>query len=455
MLIRRLLPLIIVTLFVLSGSFALAQDGQFDGTVAPESLNVRALPGTDTQVIGSYPQGTQLDFIGREEELNNGGVWVLTQPVGGGLTGWVLTDFITFRGDLVFQNIPVIPANTPAEGGAVPPQAEPEAQAAEQQPEQQAPVNNPPPVSGGASISGFSYGAHVANLNNVDLMYYTGMTWVKFQVRHGPGADPNAQAGLINQAQSLGFRILLGVVGDSSLILGGEAYYNDYANYVAGLAALGADAIEIWNEPNLDREWPAGQVSGANYTQLLARSYNAIKAANPNTIVISGAPAPTGFFGGCTPNGCDDAPFLEQMRAAGAGNYLDCVGAHYNEGIVGPRANSGDPRSEYYTRYYPGMVNTYSRIMGRPICFTELGYVTPEGYGSMPPGFEWGNNNTVAEQAQWLADVLSLAAGDSRVRLVIIWNLNYPSFSGDPAGGYSMLRPDGSCPACDAIAARR
>jgi arabinogalactan endo-1,4-beta-galactosidase len=57
---------------------------------------------------------------------------------------------------------------------------------------------------------------------------------------------------------------------------------------------MGADAIEIWNEPNLGREWPEGQISGGNYTNLLRQASAAIKATNPGTIVISGALAPTG-----------------------------------------------------------------------------------------------------------------------------------------------------------------
>ncbi|HLA43135.1 MAG TPA: hypothetical protein VJZ27_06850, partial [Aggregatilineales bacterium] len=87
----------------------------------------------------------------------------------------------------------------------------------------------------------------------------------------------------------------------------------------------------------------------------------------------------------------------------------------------------------------------------------ELGYVTPDGYGPMPPGFEWGNNNTLAEHAQWIADAVSLSARSGRVRLVIIWNYNVFSAPGspDPAGGYSIVRPDGSCPACNSLAARR
>ena len=42
------------------------------------------------------------------------------------------------------------------------------------------------------------------------------------------------------------------------------------------------DAIEIWNEPNLKREWTGGRpISGASYMELFAAAYNAIRAYSP------------------------------------------------------------------------------------------------------------------------------------------------------------------------------
>src|SRR5690606_5119722 len=101
------------------------------------------------------------------------------------------------------------------------------------------------------------------------------------------------------------------------------------------------------------------------YTNMLKKAYPAIKAANSNVMVISGAPAPTGYFGGgCAANGCDDKKFIEQMASAGAASYFDCTGLHYNEGVLPPSASSGDPRgnSGHYTRYYPTMVSTYRTV---------------------------------------------------------------------------------------------
>ena len=219
---------------------------------------------------------------------------------------------------------------------------------------------------------------------------------------------------------------------------------------------MGADAIEVWNEPNIEHEWPAGSISPAQYTELLRQAYVAIKGANSNTLVISAALAPTGYYGGCSGAGCDDNLFIQGMAQAGAANYMDCIGIHYNEGILPPTATSGDPRgnSGHYTRYFQAMMNVYYGAFNgaRPLCFTELGYLSPEGFGSLSPNFGWAGNTTVAQQASWLDQVINMAGSSGRVRLVIIWNIDFTYYGTDPMAGYAIIRPDGSCPACDALA---
>ncbi|MFN8378610.1 MAG: hypothetical protein U0452_08060 [Anaerolineae bacterium] len=317
--------------------------------------------------------------------------------------------------------------------------------------------NLPAPVAGGAAGGAFELGGHVLDLNagTVNLMNRAGMKWVKHQVRYSPGQDPAGTKALIDAAHANGFKVLLGVVGDPTQLGDVAGYAPGYASFVGGLASLGADAIEVWNEPNIDREWPAGSINGANYTQLLAPAYNAIKSANPNTIVISGAPAPTGYFGaaGCAQGGCNDDTFMQQMAAAGAAQYLDCVGLHYNEGIIPPSQSSGDPRGGYPTYYFGSMTNRgYSLFGGKPVCFTELGYLSPQGFNSgLPASFSWAANTTVAQQASWLAEAATLAAQGGQVRLMIVWNVDFPNWGSDPAGGYAMFRPDQSCPACDTL----
>jgi hypothetical protein len=320
-------------------------------------------------------------------------------------------------------------------------------------------ANLPQAVASSAATGGFELGGHILGLNDntYSLMRRSGMTWIKKQVSHSIGANATDNAGTIDAAKGAGFKILLGVVGDKDQ-LGSDfdTYAADYSSYVGGLASLGVDAIEVWNEPNIDREWPAGQINGENYTRLLASASNAIRSANGSTLVISGAPAPTGFFGaaGCTANGCNDDVFMQQMAAAGAGQYMDCVGLHYNEGIVPPSQQGGDPRGEYPTYYLQSMTQRgYAPFGGKQVCYTELGYLSGQGFDQpIPASFGWASNTTVAQQAAWLAEAASISAQSGQVRLMIVWNVEFPFYTAtDPMGGYAMFRPDESCPACDSL----
>ena len=314
----------------------------------------------------------------------------------------------------------------------------------------------PAPVTG--SISGnFEIGGHVADLNSaVPYMQSAGMRWVKIQVRYSHGADPGGQAGIINAAHANGFKILLGVVGYPNELgsIPEQDYTNAFASFVGGLAALGADAIEVWNEMNIDREWPTGRIDPNWYTRMLAASYNAIKGANGSTMVISGALAPTGaegFFG--ADRVWNDDRYYAGMAAAGAAQYMDCIGAHYNEGIVPPDQVGGDPRGGFPSYFLTTMTDRAWGPFGgqRPVCYTELGYLSPEGYGPLPAGFEWAANVTVAQQAAWLAQAAVINSNSGKVRLMIIWNVNFTNYEGDPMAGYAIVRPGGGCPACDTL----
>ncbi len=313
----------------------------------------------------------------------------------------------------------------------------------------------PAPVAGSGAAGAFELGGHVLGLgpDTVQSMQTAGMTWVKKQLRFNLGDPGSTAQGMIDDGSSKGFKVMLGIVGSPAQMTDYDAYIADYARFVGEVAALGPDAIEVWNEPNLAREWPEGQIDGARYTRLLAAAYNAIKSVNPNIIVISGAPAPTGAEAAFPGQVVNDDRYMQQMAAAGAAQYMDCIGLHYNEGIVGPSANSGDPRGDFPTRYYNGMISrAVSAIPGKPICWTELGYLSPEGMpGPLPPLFNWAGDVTVAQQAAWLAEVASIAAQSGRVRIMIVWNVNFQGWDADPQGGYAMIRPGGGCPACTAL----
>jgi hypothetical protein len=301
----------------------------------------------------------------------------------------------------------------------------------------------PPPIGAGT----FELGGQVpGGISHAAQMQQAGMKWVKFQATGDAG-------GQIAAGHAAGFKVLISALGDHGRAAD-PGYWPEYASWVAGIASQGADAIEIWNEMNIDREWPTGQISGATYTGLLKAAYTAIKAANSGTIVISGALAPTGAEGAFPGAVVNDDHYLAQMANAGAANYMDCVGVHFNDGTTPPSATTGSALSGYhYSYYFLPMVNLYYGAFGgtRPLCFTELGYLTSEGYPSLPSAFGWAAGTNLSDQAQWLADTASLAGNSGKVRLMVVFNVDFTLYGADPQGGYAIVRPGGGCPACAAL----
>jgi hypothetical protein len=305
------------------------------------------------------------------------------------------------------------------------------------------------PVSGGS----FELGGHIRDMGfpYADKMHYAGMNWTKVQVHYGTDAS-----GIIGAAHSRGFKIQLSALGTPGMVTqpGFEA---NFANWVAGLAAAGADAIEVWNEPNIDREWQIGHISPQAYTNLLCTCYNAIKAANPGSAVISAAPSPTGWFGGaCTPNGCDDAPWMAGIRDAGAAQCMDYLGAHHNGGATSPSARIGhpaNPSDPHHSWFFLPQTELYYNTFGgaRKLFYTEMGYASQEGVATFSDQFAWARGVTNAQQAAWLAEAVQLSVSTGMVRCVIVWNIDFVRYGYDPQDGYAIIRPGGSCPACDTL----
>jgi LysM repeat protein len=308
----------------------------------------------------------------------------------------------------------------------------------------------PPPVTSGS----FELGGQATGLGQAERMRYAGMNWVKYQHKWSPGDDPSAVAGRISDAHNHGFKVLLSIPGANLYPQPGAIDFNAYVNFLGGVAALGPDAIEVWNEQNIDREWPAGQISPQAYVDNVLRpAYTAIKAANSNVMVISGAPSPTGFDNGT--NAWADDRYVRGMAAAGAANYADCIGIHFNAGATSPNVSSGHPGGSHYSWYYTPMVNLYYNAFGgsRKLCFTELGYLSGDGFPGISDAFGWARGTSVSEHAQWLAQTASLASSSGRVRMLIVFNVDFTTYDpgGDPQAGYAMIRPDGTCPACDTL----
>jgi polysaccharide biosynthesis protein PslG len=107
--------------------------------------------------------------------------------------------------------------------------------------------------------------------------------------------------------------------------------YQDLADFLYAVADRYRGRIrayEVWNEPNLAREWGGQLPDPGRYVELLRLSYTAIKRGDPGAMVISAGLSPTGTWNEASR---PDDWYLESMYIAmgdSSDGYFDVLGAH-------------------------------------------------------------------------------------------------------------------------------
>ncbi|MCL4459985.1 MAG: hypothetical protein M1136_06790 [Chloroflexi bacterium] len=176
-----------------------------------------------------------------------------------------------------------------------------------------------------------------------------GFTWIKqmFQWNYIEGKGKgqfewNEPDRIVSAAKRYGLRIIARVdispkwaidPASASALSSPPKNLQDYADFVYALASRykngspygQIDAYEIWNEPNLAREWGGRPPNVKEYVTLLKLAYQSIKKADPQAIVISAGLAPTTASGAIA---MPDMEFVKQMYEEGAKDYFDMLGAH-------------------------------------------------------------------------------------------------------------------------------
>jgi hypothetical protein len=316
--------------------------------------------------------------------------------------------------------------------------------------------------------------------------------WIKQQVRW---QDVEPQPGQYNWADldttlqvasDYGVKVMLSVVtapdwarepGNQRLDkVGPPADPPTYANFLITMLYRyphKIHAIEVWNEMNIDREWASVYgLNAQNYVTLLRTAYAAIKSVDPGIIVISGALSPTGVNDGV--GAYDDFTYMDMLIQAGMLNTTDCVGAHHNGYNIGPNVPwnnvPNDPTAifrgpfdnPHHSWSFYSTINGYAQRIqqagsDKKLCITEFGWASTEGINGTPVNFEFADDNTLAEQAQFFDEAIQSMSSWGFVWLAFIWNLNYgPIVDWNPANDnvpYSLLRPGWvPAPAYDVIA---
>jgi len=192
---------------------------------------------------------------------------------------------------------------------------------------------------------------------------------------------------------------------------GDVADFADFCGAVAARYRGRIGAFQVWNEPNLTREWGNRPPDPAAYTELLRACYTAIKAADPNAIVVSAGLAPTGTD---SAEAMPDTAFLQGMYDAGAAAYFDVLGANAPGYKAPPEL---DPAAAEATEYGGGRWFAFRHVEDlralmvangdghKQVAILELGWTTDQ----VNPDYAWHAVDE-ATQAEYLVRAYQYAA---------------------------------------------
>jgi len=224
--------------------------------------------------------------------------------------------------------------------------------------------------------------------------------------------------------------------------------FGDFCGAVAARYRGRIGAYQVWNEPNLGREWGARPPDPAAYTELLKACYTAIKAADPEAIVISAGLAPTGTD---SPDAMPDEKYLQGMYDAGAADYFDVLGVNAPGYKAPPELSSTEAEAEEYGggRWFAFRhVEDMRALMvangdGRKqIAILEMGWTTDQVH----PDYAWYAVDE-ATQADYLVRAYRYAADHWRPWMgvmVTIYVADWEWTPDDEQWWWSIVLPDGT-----------
>ena len=326
-----------------------------------------------------------------------------------------------------------------------------------------------PPSSAFRGKNMFGYGIQVQggdpNGEAADIKAM-GFNWVKIQLPWKDGEPSKGNLTLsgfdnfVNVMGSNGIKVLLSIVKapDWSRRQNGNPGEGppdnmqdaaDFMGTVAGrYCGKGVEAIEVWNEENLDVEWHDKRgLSAPLYMDMLKKSYAAIKARCPGIAVISGAPTPNGMNNATA---IDDVAWMHQLYQNGLKDYSDGVGAHPSGFRTPPTTQwTGAPLGPYADHrsfLFRGTMDSYRAVMvqygdaNKQIWPTEFGWPVGTGGGAHPAG-QYNNPNDVAN---YYAQAYQWGKQQGWVGAMFAWQLD---FSGGEVGAFRIK----GAPAYDAL----
>lgn len=215
-----------------------------------------------------------------------------------------------------------------------------------------------------------------------------------------------------------------------------ESAYDDFATFAAAFAARyegRVQAIIVGNEPNLSYEWGYRQTTAADYVALLRAVYPAVKAANPQMLVLGGALAPTLEPEG-SPWGTNDLVYLEQMYAAGAAPYFDGLAVHAYGLTFPPEAEPG-PEILNFRR-----VELLREVMAANGDAETKMYITETGWNDHP---RWTRAVRPGQRIAYTLDAIRYAEENwPYVEVIALWAFRFPAPTRSYMDYYTLVTPE-------------
>jgi hypothetical protein len=235
--------------------------------------------------------------------------------------------------------------------------------------------------------------------------------------------------------------------------------YQDYADFISAFATryrpgstVGVvDAIEVWNEVNLDREWGMGlinQQQAGDYVRLLTLAYRAAHAADPSIVIITAGLSPTGVR---STSAFDDAAYLQWLFDAGmkGGVNYDVLGAHGNtqapEVEVPVNSLAAFPDPSFYFRRIEQLreVQVNAGDQDRQIWLLEFGWTAD----TVHPDFSWFAVSETKKAANIIkAFQYAKQQWSPWIGVMTLWTLADPNWKPDRNEEYwwAINNPDGT-----------
>lgn len=321
--------------------------------------------------------------------------------------------------------------------------------------------------------SAFLMGHPETTNRDLDMMAAAGMTWVKIAVpwRSIEGACKNCYDWsdldrVVAAAQAHGIKIIARIDHQPAWSRttpadnGPPDNPDDYADFVRNLVsrytAAGIPAIEIWNEPNLSREWGNAVIDrnqAAQYVYLLKVAYQAAKEADPNITVVSAGLSPTGTADGTAQ---PDDVYLDWMYEEGLARYSDAIGLHGNAYGLPPETEIMADPSRPHPSFYFRRVEQLHNIMvqhgdvNKQVWLLEFGYTSDQ----VNPAYSWF---AIDEQtkADYIVRALQYAKTNWApwIGVMTVWTMADPEWdSSREQYWWAITEPDGTPrPAYNAI----